>query len=138
MRTALLIAVLAVAAVALRRESGRLGADAATQLTISYWPEGRGAEEPKTWTLRCDPAGGTVPARRHGLPAARGLVKPFRRPSKNIVCSDQYGGPQQALIVGTHKGNRIWTVLGMRNGCEISRAKRLAFLVPGFSANPNA
>ena len=59
-------------------------------------------------------------------------------PSKNIVCTDQYGGPQQALIAGTHRGNRIWAMIGMRNGCEISRAKRLAFLVPGFSANPNA
>ncbi len=65
-------------------------------------------------------------------------MKPFRRPSKNVVCTDQYGGPQQALIAGTHKGNRIWTVIGMRNGCDISRAKRLAFLVPGFSANPNS
>ena len=84
------------------------------------------------------PAGGTVPRSPTVCRQLDALAKPFRRPRKNIVCSDQYGGPQQALIVGTYKGDRIWTVLGMRNGCEISRAKRLAFLVPGFSANPNA
>ena len=61
-----------------------------------------------------------------------------RRRSKNLVCTDQYGGPQQAVIAGTHRGSRVWTTLGMRNGCDISRAKRLAFLVPGFSANPNS
>ena len=41
-------------------------------------------------------------------------------------------------IAGTLRGDRVWVLIGMRNGCEISRAKRLAFLVPGFSANPNS
>ena len=138
MRTAFVIAVLVVAGAACGAGQGASVQTAETQLTISYWPEGRGNEEPKTWTLRCDPSGGTVPRVATVCRQLDGLVKPFRRPSRNLVCSDQYGGPQQALIVGTHKGDRIWTVLGMRNGCEISRAKRLAFLVPGFSANPNA
>lgn len=138
MRTALAIAALVVAATACGASQGAAVQTPETQLTISYWPEGRGTEEPKTWTLRCDPVGGTVPRVATICSKLDGQVKPFRRPSKNVVCSDQYGGPQQALIVGNHKGNRIWTVISMRNGCEISRAKRLAFLVPGFSANPNA
>ncbi len=138
MRTALVIALLVVAAAACGASQGAPAQTSETQLTISYWPEGRGTEEPKTWTLRCDPDGGTVPRVATVCRQLDGLVKPFRRPSKSIVCTDQYGGPQQALIAGTHKGNRIWTVIGMRNGCDISRAKRLAFLVPGFSANPNA
>jgi hypothetical protein len=137
MRTALLIAVL-VAAVACGASRGAPVATPETQLTISFWPQGRGAEEPNTYTLRCDPAGGTVPRAATVCRQLDALVNPFRRTSKNLVCSDQYGGPQQALITGSHKGNRIWTLIGMRNGCEISRAKRLAFLVPGFSANPNA
>ena len=66
------------------------------------------------------------------------MAKPFARRSPNLVCTDQYGGPQQAVIAGTHQGSRVWTAIGMRNGCDISRAKRLAFLVPGFSANPNS
>ena len=85
------------------------------------------------------------PGGRHGAARARPCAASStawrsrsRRPSKNLVCTDQYGGPQQALIAGTHKGDRVWTMIGMRNGCDISRAKRLAFLVPGFSANPNS
>ena len=82
--------------------------------------------------------GGLAAARRGGVPAARLAGEAVRAPAQNLVCTDQYGGPQQALIAGTYKGGRVWTVIGMRNGCDISRAKRLAFLVPGFSANPNS
>ena len=96
MRTAFVIAVLVVAGAACGAGQGASVQTAETQLTISYWPEGRGTEEPKTWTLRCDPAGGTVPRVATVCRQLDGLVKPFRRPSRNLVCSDQYGGPQQA------------------------------------------
>ena len=134
---ALLIAVL-VAAVGCGAGQATTAATPETQLTISFWPEGRGTGEPATYTLRCGPAGGTVPRAAAVCSKLDSLATPFAPTRKNLVCTDQYGGPQQALITGRHKGNRVWTVIGMRNGCEISRAKRLAFLVPGFSANPNA
>ena len=123
----------------LRREPGNSGPTPDTELTISVWPDGRGTEPPERWTLRCDPAGGTMPRARRRVPPAltRWRSRSHGR-AKNLVCTDQYGGPQQALIAGTLKGDRVWALIGMRNGCEISRAKRLAFLVPGFSANPNS
>jgi hypothetical protein len=134
---ALLLAAL-VAAVGSGVSQGAAVATPETQLTISYWPEGRGNSDAETYTLRCDPDGGTVPRAATVCNKLDTLARAFAPTRKNIMCTDQYGGPQQALIVGRHKGNRVWTVIGMRNGCEISRAKRLAFLVPGFSANPNA
>jgi hypothetical protein len=137
MRTAVIIAVV-IAAVGGGASRGTAGSTPETELTISYWPQGRGTEQPERWTLRCNPAGGTMPRVLAVCRQLDTMVKPFAPRSPNLVCTDQYGGPQQALIVGTHKGNRIWTVIGMRNGCDISRAKRLAFLVPGFSANPNS
>jgi hypothetical protein len=137
MRTTLLIAVL-VAAVGCGAGRSAANAQPGTQLTISFWAEGRGTEAPERWTLRCNPAGGTLPRAAAVCRQLDALAKPFAPTRKNLVCTDQYGGPQQALIAGTHKGDRVWTVIGMRNGCEISRAKRLAFLVPGFFANPNS
>ena len=137
MRTALLIAVV-IAAVGCGASSGAAGSTPATELTISFWPDGRGAAPPERWTLRCDPAGGTVPRAAAVCRQLLAMTRPFAPKAKNLVCTDQYGGPQQALIAGTHRGNRVWTAIGMRNGCDISRAKRLAFLVPGFSANPNS
>ena len=137
MRTTLLIAVL-VAAIGCGAGQSASSATPETQLTISFWREGRGTDAPERWTLRCNPAGGTLPRAAAVCRQLDALAKPFAPIRRNLVCTDQYGGPQQALITGMHKGNRVWTVIGMRNGCEISRAKRLAFLVPGFSANPNS
>ena len=137
MRMALLIAVL-VAAVGCGASQGASSATPATQLTISFWPEGRGTGAPTKWTLRCNPAGGTLPRAAAACRQLLELPKPFAPLRRGLICTDQYGGPQQALITGTFKGARVWTVLALRNGCEISRAKRLAFLVPGFSANPDA
>jgi hypothetical protein len=132
MRAALLIALL-VASVGCGVGQSAPGATSETQLSISYWPEGRSAKTPQRSTLRCDPAGGTIARAPAVCRRLYGISKPFAPLRKDIVCTDQYGGPQQAIIAGTYRGNRIWTLIGMRNGCEISRAKRLAFLIPGFA-----
>ena len=137
MRMTLLIAVV-IAAVGCGASQGTAGSTPDTELTISFWPEGRGTHPPERWTLRCDPAGGTMPRAAAVCRQLYAMTKPFARRAKNLVCTDQYGGPQQAVIAGTLRGDRVWVLIGMRNGCEISRAKRLAFLVPGFSANPNS
>lgn len=133
MRAALLIAVL-VAAVGCGASQGASGSTAGTQLAISVWPEGRGSGAPTRWTLRCDPAGGTMPRTAAVCRQLYALRNPFAPLRQDVICTDQYGGPQQAVISGSFRGSRIWTLLALRNGCEISRAKRLAFLVPGFSA----
>jgi hypothetical protein len=138
MRSALLIAVVVAAVGCGAGRSATAGATPETQLTISFWPEGRGTGTPQRWTLRCDPAGGTLPRAAAVCRQLYALPKPFAPRSKSLVCTDQFGGPQQAVISGSYKGSRTWIMLGMRNGCEIARAKRLAFLVPGFSANPNS
>ena len=137
MRMTVLIAVV-IAAVGCGASQGTAGSTPDTELTISFWPDGRGTDPPERWTLRCDPAGGTVPRAAAVCRQLYAMTKPFARRAKNLVCTDQYGGPQQAVIAGTLRGDRVWVLIGMRNGCEISRAKRLAFLVPGFSANPNS
>ena len=134
---ALLIAVL-IAAIGCGAGQGTAGSTPATALTISFWPEGRDSGTPEKWTLRCNPAGGTVPRSAAVCRQLLALTKPFAPTRKTLVCTDLYGGPQQATITGTFRGDRVWTQIGMRDGCQISRAKRLAFLVPGFSANPNS
>jgi hypothetical protein len=138
MRSALLIAFVVAAVGCGAGRSASAGTSPETQLTISFWPAGRGTEAPQRWTLRCAPAGGTLPRAAAVCRQLATIANPFAPRPKNLICTDQYGGPQQAVIAGTHKGDRVWTALGMRNGCEISRAKRLAFLVPGFSTNPNS
>jgi hypothetical protein len=134
MRSAVLIAV-AVALVGCGTSQGAPAAETpATSLTISYWPQGAGEGKATKWTLRCGPAGGTLP---RGAAACRQLASmrdAFAPIPKDVACTEQYGGPQVAVISGTFRGKKLWTKLQNRNGCEIARFQRHAFLVPGYSS----
>lgn len=66
------------------------------------------------------------------------MQTPFAPTRRGVMCAQVYGGPQQATVVGTFRGKRISTAFAARNGCQISRAKRVAFLLPGFSTSANA
>ena len=136
MRMALLIAVL-VAAVGCGASQGASGSSPSTRLTISFWPEGRGSGAPTTWTLRCNPPGGTLPRARVACARLNAMQRPFAPPPKDVQCTQIYGGPQEALITGTFRGRALRVTLALRNGCEIARAERLSFLVPGFRAGPS-
>ena len=138
MRVALLIAVLA-ASVGCGAGQSATGAESTTtmapgtSLQISVWAEGRGSGPADKWALRCDPVGGTLTRRAAACRQLATMKQPFAPLRDDLVCTDQYGGPQEALISGTHRGSRIWVFLTLRNGCEISRAQRLGFLVPGMA-----
>jgi len=50
---------------------------------------------------------------------------------RNIVCTEIYGGPQRARVVGTVNGRRIFATFARSNGCEIDRWQRISpWLVP--------
>ncbi|HJS49981.1 MAG TPA: SSI family serine proteinase inhibitor [Gaiellaceae bacterium] len=104
-----------------------------TSLRVTYWKNGADAKETSTWTLRCPP-GGTLPRPAAACRRlARGGPMLFAPLPKNIVCTEIYGGPHRARIVGTVAGKRIWATFTRRNGCHISRWNRLApwLLPPG-------
>jgi hypothetical protein len=111
-------------------------AEATTELTISFWGEGTDAGEPKRWTLRCNPLGGTHTRRASACARLASLERPFAPLRKDLLCTQIHGGPEQALITGRHRGQRIWTALSLTDGCKIARFQSLAFLVPGFAVGP--
>jgi hypothetical protein len=111
---------------------------ASTDLKITVWPDGRAEGDAKTYTLRCGPAGGTLPKIATACSKLGPLPRPFGPVSRTAICTEQYGGPQQALVTGKHEGRSVWAMFSATNGCQISRAKRLAFLLPGFTTNTNA
>ena len=91
-------------------------ATAATALTIVVWPQG--LDEPsERWTLRCGPTGGTLPARAAACRRLNSLTNPFRPVPKDAVCTEIYGGPSVARIVGRHEGGRVWVQVQRRTGC---------------------
>lgn len=109
------------------------GSSQATSLRISFWETGTLASEPD-WvrTLRCNPPRGTLerPARACARLAEGGakLVAPV---PESAVCTEIWGGPQRARVVGTIAGKSVWSTFSRVNGCHISRWDRLApWLIP--------
>ena len=110
------------------------GTASRTSLTITFWADGSKTSEKTVWTLRCNPAGGTL--KRPAVACERiatGGWKLFAPVKDGTVCTQIYGGPQTALIVGTVQGRRVWAKFQRRNGCEISRWNRVSpwLLPPG-------
>ena len=136
MRAAVLIAATVITAVGCGSGTAATPASSqasstVTSLAITVWSEGRDQGAPLRLTLHCSPAGGTAQKPAAVCRKLTAMSKPFAPLAKDTVCTDQYGGPQEAVVAGTFEGRRTWIQLTARNGCEISRWSRLAFLVPG-------
>jgi hypothetical protein len=83
--------------------------------------------EPVQYTLECiDGAPGpasTLPGAEAACAALGRLGTQFftARPSKDVICTQQYGGPQRASITGTIDGTSVLASFALTDGCEISR-----------------
>jgi hypothetical protein len=97
-----------------------------TALEITVLPQGTGGSK-RTRTLRC-PAGGSLPRAQNACRRLARLRDPFAPLPKNVACTEIYGGPQVAHVVGIFRGRRIIASFSRRNGCEIARWNRVAFL----------
>ena len=128
MRASLVAVLLAVAAAA----TASAATTATTALRVTYWDHVAKPSESITWTLRCNPARGSLPRpARACARLAAGGARLFARLPRNIVCTEIYGGPQQARVVGTVNGRRIFATFARSNGCEIDRWQRISpWLVP--------
>jgi hypothetical protein len=101
---------------------------ALTALSIVFSPNNGG---PQTrWTLSCGPAGGTLSGAAQACARLQGMDNPFLPVPANMACTDVYGGPETARVVGTFRGRHIWVVFRRTNGCEIARWRRVSFLFP--------
>ena len=104
-------------------------ATAVTVLTVTFWPQGLDGPSDR-WTVRCGPAGGSLPARIAACRKLNSLSAPFAPLRKDLVCTEIYGGPAVARVTGRFRGQRIWAEFRRRNGCEIGRWERLRPLLP--------
>jgi hypothetical protein len=108
---------------------------AATSLNITIWPNGQTHAPKHSFTLKCAPVGGTLP---HRAAACRQLAKlkaPFAPLRKDLVCTEIYGGPAEALVTGRFRGGLVRARFNLKNGCEIGRWNQLRFLLGSAPAN---
>ena len=132
MRIALVTSLLAAVVGCGVGTAARNAEPAPADLKITVWPEGRGEGSSKTYTLECGPARGSLPKAASACTQLLKMPKPFTPVPQGAICTEQYGGPQQALVTGAYKGRSIWVIFSATNGCQIARSKRVSFLLPGF------
>jgi len=122
MRTAL--AVIAVALWAGAAQAA--GGTTSLRIAVRATPDAT----PRVLTLHCNPARGTVPrpgaACRRLLAAGRAIFAPT---PAGTACSQIYGGPQLAVVTGMLAGRKVWATFRRRDGCEVARWNRVAFLL---------
>jgi hypothetical protein len=112
------------------------GSTGATELRITFWPQGRERGNAITRTLRCDPAGGTLAKPGDACRRLAAMQRPFAPVPGDMACTDIYGGPQEARVTGLFRGRRIWAGFRRTDGCEIDRWNRHAFLFPRGAGEP--
>lgn len=79
-----------------------------------------------TWTLSCDPPGGTHPDPAAACAAIDAAIAPFAPVPPDMMCTQQYGGPETATITGTWRGHPVDASYTGTDGCEIARWGKLA------------
>jgi hypothetical protein len=130
MRTALALGVVALVA-ATTVTASPTGASG-TSLRVTYWKDDADPAPEAVWILRCNPPRGTLarPAVACRKLAVRGAAL-FSPVPPDTACTEIYGGPQRARVVGAVAGRRVWATMRRTNGCEIERWDRLApWLLP--------
>jgi hypothetical protein len=109
-----------LAAIALLAGCGSDGSGSASEprydVTISYRPTGAGGGE-QTATLTCDPDGGTHPDPAKACDALLQNEDALKPVPGDVACTEIYGGPQVATIVG----GDVNASFSRSNGCEIAR-----------------
>jgi hypothetical protein len=103
----------------------------ATSLTITA--RAGDATPPKTWTLRCAPARGSLPKPGRACARLARLAAPFAPVPRGVMCSQIYGGPQTARVRGVFRGRRVDASFSRTDGCQTARWNRVAFLFPIFT-----
>jgi hypothetical protein len=109
-----------LAAIVLLAGCGSDGSGGSSQprydVTISYWPTGRGGEA-RSATLTCDPDGGSHPDPNGACDALLQHGDALKPVAGDVACTEIYGGPQLATIIGPG----VDAVFSRTNGCEIAR-----------------
>ena len=103
-----------------------------TSVRVTYWADSAKPDARVVRMLRCDPPGGSLrqPARACERISSGG-ARLFAPMPRGIACTQIYGGPQKARVVGAVLGTRVWATFTRTDGCQIGRWQRLTpWLLP--------
>ena len=87
--------------------------------------------EPESWTLTCVGfVEGSHPDAEAACAHLKTLDDPFAPLPTDVVCTEQYGGPQTAHVIGRWNGDPVDLHLNRTDGCHISQWDALGPLLP--------
>src|SRR5487761_1093526 len=79
-----------------------------------------------SWSLTCDPPGGTHPDPALACQALSSTPDPFAPVPAGVMCSMIYYGPQTATITGYWQGQPVSAQFSRVNGCQEQRWETIA------------
>ena len=91
-------------------------------LKVTVWPKGKqGASH--TWTLRCTYPGprGTHPSPEAACLALARHPRALKPVPQGVGCTQQWDGPQVALVRGKFRGKPVRAWFRRTDGCQIGR-----------------
>jgi hypothetical protein len=62
----------------------------------------------------------------------------FPKPGPPKMCTQQYGGPQVAVVTGRYLGREVTSEFRRTDGCEIARWRAMAPLLGGVAGSTGA
>ena len=130
MRVAALALIAFVATGCMSRSDSSEGEGAAPTADLEISVTAGGESPTKLWTLRCPGGAGTLPQAAEACERLAVLKDPFAPVPKDAACTAIYGGPQEAEVRGTFRGQRVDARFNRTDGCEIARWDKLEFLFP--------
>jgi hypothetical protein len=87
--------------------------------------------EPESWTLTCVGfVEGSHPDAEAACEQLKAMDDPFAPLPADVMCTEQYGGPATARILGRWNGEPVDLELSLTDGCRIDQWHRLSVLVP--------
>ena len=85
----------------------------------------------RQWTLTCEPTGGDHPTADRACRQLAQEQAPFAPLDPDRACTELYGGPETAVVRGTHAGQPVSLELARTDGCRIAQWDALgAVLAP--------
>jgi Subtilisin inhibitor-like len=88
--------------------------------------------EPESWTLTCVGfVEGSHPDAEAACEHLKALDDPFAPLPADVACTEQFGGPQTARVLGRWNGQPVDLELSRTDGCRISQWDALGPLLPG-------
>jgi hypothetical protein len=107
------------------------GASAANPYSLVVIYKQSPQSEIQKWSLKCNPAGGTLQKAKTACNRLLKIANPFAHADPDQMCTELYGGDEVATVTGRWKGKKVSATFSKKDGCEIARWEALKFLLEG-------